>query len=441
VKLRRIYSESNHTWTVNCTEQDSHTNQPDARIFRKDTTPPLISLNHPDNGSYLDFNSEYISLNFTSIDAQESNLTCNITIDSVVNVSYINATNSTMHNESISGFSVATHFWNVTCWDRLNNTNTSITFEFTTSLPDLSINFSGILFNVTSPQENETIKINATVYNLENISTTNIIVSFFDGDPDSGGTQINGNQTISSIQGLDSEIASVEWKADIATSEIFVIVDPPLSSDGAINESNETNNKASRNITVGGWEQFYGHIMTESSYELGDNSSSLLLNWTSENFNNGSIYVSDSESTIMWNSIQALGKDINDDNTTNDFTDIDTILNMTNFVDSVYKTYTNSGNIKNFSKYIIFNKEIDEVPVADSINNSNFVTGIFWDTSDDSDGEFSQDDQEDLIFAAKVRKDSPGAFGTYDYELRVPARLRQYKQSDLSSVVFYAEIF
>ena len=46
----------------------------------------------------------------------------------------------------------------------------------------------------------------------------------------------------------------------------------------------------------------------------------------------------------------------------------------------------------------------------------------------------------DLVFVAPSNKDTQGAYGIYDYEIRVPARLREYYTVDNSGVVFYVEM-
>ena len=80
--------------------------------------------------------------------------------------------------------------------------------------------------------------------------------------------------------------------------------------------------------------------------------------------------------------------------------------------------------------------------MANSINNSNFVTGILWDSSDDDgDYEFNESGKEDLVFVTQINTSSQGAYGIYDYELRVPARLREYSTTDSSAAAFYLELY
>jgi len=137
----------------------------------------------------------------------------------------------------------------------------------------------------------------------------------------------------------------------------------------------------------------------------------------------------------------AIGKNTTGENTADDFSDIDTLLSMTSFADSVSNIFTNSsGDIRNTTSIMIFNNWVNDVPIANSTNNTNFQTGILWDSSDDSDGEYSQGDKEDLVFITELNKGKVGAYGTYDYEIRIPAKLREYYNTDSRKVVFYSDL-
>ncbi|MFH1290290.1 MAG: hypothetical protein ABIH92_02675 [Nanoarchaeota archaeon] len=432
--------EGLHNWTVECVDvfPDLNVGVSNTSNFTVDLTPPSITLNAP--GNYSNVLRE-VTFNFSAEDNFDANISCDLYIDGVLNISGIIVVNGSSENRTVGGNSLGLHTWNVSCEDDVSNVNWSATWEYNVTLPDLMVNESAIDFNNTSPRENETVLINVTVYNLVNVTITNVTVQFYDGDPDSSGEQIGSDQTISSISGLGQETASVAWGANLGTSQIFVVVDPPLATNGSIEEWTETNNEANRSITVGGWHYVVGDINSLSKYELAEPNSSVMV-WTAANFDEGNLYVVDSESIVSWTDLQAIGQDTSDANTANDFTDMDALLNMTNFIDSVSDTYTNSsGDIINVTAYTVFNGVIDEVPIANSTNNTNFFTGILWDASDDdADGEYSIDDAEDLVFIAAINKNKQGAYGIYDYEIRIPAQLREYKDTETRSVVFYSEL-
>jgi len=79
------------------------------------------------------------------------------------------------------------------------------------------------------------------------------------------------------------------WSAQIGSSNIFVVVDPPTSTNGSYIELNESNNKAWKNINVGSWHFFYGDVLSFSNFVLADNSSTKLINWSTQNINSGNI--------------------------------------------------------------------------------------------------------------------------------------------------------
>ena len=429
-----------HNWTVECIDADPDFNafSPSARNFSVDTISPTINLISPLNNTNVLKTSDF---NFTVIDNLDLDISCDLYTDGVLNLTNISVANGTSSFNTIGEFSLGQHNWNVTCADDATNANWSETWDFNVTLTDLMVNSSSIVFNNTNPSENETVQINATVHNLINVSVENVIVQFYDGDPDSSGVQIGSNQIISSISPLSQEVASVNWNADLGTSDIFVVVDPPLATNGAIEEWDESNNEVNKSITTGAWHFVFGDIESASEFRLETPSNSSIVRWDAANFESGNLYVADSESTIMWLELQAIGRDASDSATSNDFSEIDSALEMTGFVDSITNIYTNgSGTINNVSSYIVFNSVIDQVPIANSTNNTNFFTGILWDVSDDSNSEYDSTDAEDLVFIASLNKDQVGAYGLYDYEIRIPVKLREYKDTESRKVVFYSEL-
>ena len=62
-----------------------------------------------------------------------------------------------------------------------------------------------------------------------------------------------------------------------------------------------------------------------------------------------------------------------------------------------------------------------------------------WDSSDTNNGNYNG--TQDVVFITKVSKNSLGSFGTYDYEIKIPANLRRYVRPDVdSTITFYREI-
>jgi large repetitive protein len=435
-------AEGMHNWTVNCTDSDNNNYGPDPRIFYRDLSPPLIFLELPTNNSGIDYNKDRIYFNWTGIDVLDTTLQCNLTIDGVVrqpNV-WVTGNISTSKYVLTSLIGQGEHSWNVTCWDQLKNSNTSELRKFNLTYPDFSINSSDIVINETSPKENQSVVINATIHNLAGADIENITVSIYNGDPDTGGTKIGGDIFIN-LSKFNQTTISQNWIAQIGASQIFVLVDPPLATNGSFKELNESNNKAGQSFNVGSWQFFYGDVLAFSDAVLANSNSSKLISWAGDGFDKGNVYVTDYDSYVSWASLQAIGKTKSNTTSSSDFAEIDSALNSSSYADSVYSVYTNSGTPKEKLSLLSFGKIIQDVPVVNSTNNSNFVTGILWDMSDDvAGGEFDSSDKEDLVFAALINKSVLGTYGTYDYEIRVPAKLRAYKSGNSKAVSFYVEL-
>ncbi|GBE20090.1 hypothetical protein BMS3Abin17_00824 [archaeon BMS3Abin17] len=302
------------------------------------------------------------------------------------------------------------------------------------SLSELILYSDEIIFSNLNPIENQVIDINSTVYNNGCANADNFLVGFFEEDPDVGGTQIGENQTIS-ITSFSNNTANITWPAKIGITNIFVSVD--LSD--LINEENETNNKANNTIIVNSWQEFYGNVTLDKI--IADQGVMNMSIWLNENSVSGNIFIADTESNVDWASLQAIGRNTTGQTTSNDFSEIDTLLDMADFNDSVSNIFTSDGNTpKLLQDFFIYQENITNVPVINSTNNTNFITGILWDMSDDSDGEYSSSDKEDIVFAAKINKTQPGKYGTYDYEIRVPVRLREYYTADSNDVFIYFDL-
>ncbi|HVY01546.1 MAG TPA: hypothetical protein VHA12_02165, partial [Candidatus Nanoarchaeia archaeon] len=434
-------NEGNHNWTVSCVDAfpDFNTFTANVSNFTVDTKKPTVYLNFPYNNTNTLRN---VVFNFTATDGADSNLSCNLYIDNNLNRTNISALNGSLTSVSVTGISSGVHSWNVSCIDDALNTNFSASWIFNATLPDFYVNSSTITFNNTSPKENEANSINATIYNLANITVPNVTVQFFLGDPQTTGVQIGQNITIFDFNGTSSLVVQTNLSSSgIGYSNVFVVVDPLAGTNGRIEELNESNNIGNNTVVVSAWQFVYGFMNPDNEFVLQNNASVGLAKWQASTFTSANLYVSDYDSTIFWYNLKALGKNTLDVNTTNDFADVDTLLNMTGLTDSIVKTYTNNTGV-NFStdNFMIFQRTVNNVPVTNSINNSNFKTGILWDTTKNTNTEFDTTNKEDLVFVTKVNQNAVGAYGTYDYEIRIPAKLRNYYNTDSSKVSFYSEI-
>lgn len=310
---------------------------------------------------------------------------------------------------------------------------TSSELDGASSLPDLSINYNTIHLSNINPFENETIIINATIENLGCGEIVGGIIGFFDGNPALNGENLN-NDTIN-LGSLEKTEASIIWKAQMGKHNFFVFADYWE----LIEEFNETNNYKNKTFSINSWQEIYGNFSINKT--LGADKFNL-SKWFNESSLGGNIFVTDSECNVDWTSLQAIGKTISGGDSSNDFSEIDSLLNMQNFEDSVSKKFSNSQIPKQKDFFMIHQKNITDVPTINSTSDKTFVTGILWDYSDDvdSDNEYDSNDKEDLLFVTKINKGKAGDYGIYDYELEIPARLREYKTEDSGQVYLYYDL-
>jgi hypothetical protein len=326
--------------------------------------------------------------------------------------------------------------WSFNCIvnDSAGNENnlTSASFTGYSSSPEIYINYQTIFLNNSNPVENQTIVINSSIENLGCANANNVVIGYFIGDPSAGGINI-GNDTVSvnSISTLESKIS---WKAKIGKNNIFILADFNYT----FNEDNETNNKANKTFSINSWQEIYGNVTINKIVGAGQFN---LTNWINETSLNGNIFVTDSECNINWLTLQSIGKKINGIDSLNDFSDMDSILGMESFDDSISNEFSNYQIPKQTNNFLIHQKNVVDVPVINSTDSSKFMTGILWDYSDDSgNAEYDPTDKEDIVFIGKINKTVSSTYGTYDYELKIPAKLREYKTADSSNIYFYYDL-
>jgi hypothetical protein len=307
----------------------------------------------------------------------------------------------------------------------------SETWNFTVRMPDLIITSSNITFNNSAPEEGQNITIFANIYNIGGSPATNFVVQFWKGDPDAGGAQINGNKTIANLSNGNNITVNVTYNVTIGNNNIFVLVD----ANNSVAELNESNNKANNSLNVSLYQVYAGNTSGIIDMEKQTINKSL-YQWNVSNATGSNIFVTDLEATPNFLSLQAIGRDTSNATTSNDFTDIDTALNSTNFSDSINNTFTANNAPKDTRNITVFSKTINYVPIVNSTNVSSFVTGILWDTYD---GNTEYNGTQDLVFTTEINKSQQGSRGLYDFEIKVPALLRNYKGPG-TSVAFYSEL-
>ncbi|MEM2139166.1 MAG: hypothetical protein QXM96_03355, partial [Candidatus Woesearchaeota archaeon] len=178
------------------------------------------------------------------------------------------------------------------------------------------------------------------------------------------------------------------------------------------------------------WQFYYGNI--SSKVFLGANESEK-YSWDA--YSEAYLYIVETNTIVDWNNLQALGKDRFNNSEFNDFNEADINLSMQNFIDSINNTFTQNYQPKKLVNLTIFGKKINNIPIINSTNNSNFITGLLWDMTNSNNYNGSQN----LIFFTNKSIAKQGKFGLYEYEIRIPANLKNYKLNS-GSVTFYTEI-
>jgi hypothetical protein len=407
-------------------EINGRVNSSEITIFI-DTEKPEIFLMEPPNYSNK---TQNVDLVFNATDNMDINLTCNVTLNGIINQSDLNVSNGTIVNISLLNIETGLYNWSVLCRDDALNTRISDTWYFTVTPPDLYINGSEIEFNNSNPKEGENVSINITVRNIGTADVLNALINIYHGDPAAGGIQID-SKTVNVPFGGYVKI-NTTWISEIGTHYMFAWADPADS----VSEIRENNNIGNNSIMISSWHTIYG--ISVGDLLISDPDNQTVFSWYVTNSTSGNIYVVDYESSVSWSNLTAVGRDISNNPTSDDFEEIDDALNSVNFSDSVNRTFTNDSVPKHNDSFIVFRQTIGDVAIVNSTNSSNFITGVLWDKSDTSTTEYDGD--EDLIFVSKIRDDKQGGYGVYDYEIRVPSELKKYKTTDVYSVVFYIEL-
>ncbi|MFH1641753.1 MAG: hypothetical protein ABIC04_02545 [Nanoarchaeota archaeon] len=402
-------------------------------ISTKDTSAPDIKLISPMNNSMSNRNiTFYYNVSDVSFISNCSLIINNTILDNNTNI-------DKSFTQNFTYFLNFGHYtYSINCTDGNNYESASDLRFIRVSDQDLTLTYSDISFSDETPTENDKIIINATIYNIgsENI-TSNITVQIYNGDPNISGIQIGNNITIKGLQADSNLTIGTNWTITQGTHNIFILIDVPINLNGSIIESNESNNQANNTIFLPAYQIFYGNISVSIILStIADNS---VYMWFNQSDVTGNVFVIDSDSSIDWTNLSALGINVTGKNSTRDFDELDYSLNLTELADSINRSYTFHGNPKKFDSFTIYSLDIDNVPIINSTNTSNFVTGILWDQSDFNTGEYNG--SQDIAFVTRINSNNFGKYGIYDYEVKIPANLRNYiKPNNENSVTLYSEL-
>jgi hypothetical protein len=98
----------------------------------------------------------------------------------------------------------------------------------------------------TSTPKGVLTHITATVY-ATNVSADDVVLQFYNGDPDSGGTQIGSDYNLGTVTPGSPVHTVLDWASStVDFYDIYARIDP----DNTVDEGNETNNTLSAQIVV-----------------------------------------------------------------------------------------------------------------------------------------------------------------------------------------------
>ncbi|MCW8965651.1 MAG: hypothetical protein OQK82_03055 [Candidatus Pacearchaeota archaeon] len=322
--------------------------------------------------------------------------------------------------------------WEFNCYvydDADNVESDSVFMNVFSFLPDFRVDSSLINFSNYFPIEGEEIEISVPVENVGCSDAESVLIGFYED----GLSGINFENYSTSISGLSNVSVNVMWSSVVGKSDIFVFAD----LNNSFVEDNEGNNIGSALFEVSSWQDFYGDI--SSIKLLSDFFVNDMLSWNTSGVS-GNVFIADSESDIDWFSLVGIGRNLSGEVFVDDFGEMDSSLKMEEFDDSVENVFSDFGVPKYLENFSIHGSEVLNVPIINTSDGFEFVTGILWDSSDDTNGEYDLSDKEDLVFVSSINEGSVGAYGVYDFEIKIPALLRSYDSMDSGEVYFYYEI-
>ncbi|MFC1648286.1 CARDB domain-containing protein, partial [Nanoarchaeota archaeon] len=403
--------------------------------YTEDATPPSMTLNQPPLAT--ERGAGYFTFNYTP---EDENL-YNCTLYGDFGGSWQkNQTNHSPSDGVINSFSgvylgPGFYYWNVLCYDIADNFAFALSnYTLNVTRPDLTIQSNDIKFSDNTPLENTNITVNVTVRNDGLTDSESFVVELFKGDPDSGGEQVNGNRTIISLAGLSNTTVSFNYTVAVGPNHLFARADP----NNVIIEVKEDNNKANNTLDVPAYQFIYGNVTTR--IVLTDKVNNSIVGFENTTDNNGTILIADEGTDIDFTKLYALGRTTAGVPTGDDFTEADIALGMQNFVDSLNNEWAGGTDIGTMQKdFFIARRTVQNVPYVNSSAAGTFITGILWDAGDDSQSntEYDSVDNEDLIFVAELQPGTIGEFGVYDYEIKLPAMLRNYSGAGDTVTIYY----
>lgn len=416
-------ADQTYTYRAYSIDRDGNVGSTEQRNVTIDTILPQIQFVNPTNQTGVTVYRNYIEVNVTSTDETKlDTIKINLynSTRSLINTSYSQAS---PHYINFSNLLRGVYYYNATANDSAGNINSTETRNITINLGP-TINFNASV--PSSPVENDNVYIYANVTDANPVQWVNFTVIA------PNGTIIINNQNASSKEG------------DTWNSSVFKATSIGVWAWNITSFNGFAMSSTRGSFTISLWHTIVGNL--SGSLVLSDSAGSSLVNWQVQNTSGSNLYVADSDSSINFNSLLALGRNTTNTTKFEDFSELDQVLGTSNFSDSVNNTFTSGGTVIQEYNFTIFSNLVYFVPIVNSTNSSLFFTGIMWDSSDDNSSgqnpkQYDSNDREDIVFVTQVNNPAQGKYGFYGYEIKVPASLRSYVSSGGQfSVALYGEI-
>ena len=141
--------EGNYNWSINCTDSLGNTANSSTYSLILDDTAPTIYPISPNNTTVP---SGTVSFRFNVTDNFDASIYCNLSVDNGFNGSKVlNATANFITTTNITNITDGVHYWNITCYDNINNNATSATLNFTAvSIPTVKLDTPVTNFGLNS---------------------------------------------------------------------------------------------------------------------------------------------------------------------------------------------------------------------------------------------------------------------------------------------------
>jgi|GEM_PF-2090305 len=301
-------------------------------------------------------------------------------------------------SEELSRSNNDTISWNFTNWS-------TKTFNVEHNRTDLVV--ENISYNISQPVQNQDVKF---IANISNPGSENLTSDFNFTERKYNGSQFVFNDTqlkTVEVESNSSKLVNFTFNSGLGLYNHSVEADP----EDEINETNESNNFGSKEFEVSSYHIFYGG--SELVYTLGEGKQPI-KDWNKE-MPSGNLFYADEEASYSLDNLKPL-------NESGDISEADQELGISGNPDSLAEVYDENrdGFSDKTSCYSIIDRNVCDVPVVNSTNSSNFVTGIMYDSADGT----GYDGTQDLVFVTEAYNETrQGRYGEYVYESRVPSTL------------------